>query len=90
MSKKLQFALIRQTLTVSNGWCSDVKGVYKSESEARAELADYIEYIKGEDPRAAVRELEPYKGSMIARVGYLAKDYIFPMGQFLIVKIPAL
>lgn len=90
MSSKHQFVLIRQTLTSSNGWYSDVKGTYKSESEARAELANYVEYIKGEDPRSAVRELNPFDPTMIVRVGYLAKDYAFPMGQFLILKIPAL
>lgn len=90
MTNKFYFVLVRQTLTPSNGWHTEVKGTYKSATEARAELTNYVEYIKGEDSRSAFRELNPFDSTMIVRVGYIASGYTYPMGQFLILKIPAL
>lgn len=81
------YALVRQVITNPNGWYSDVLATFNEIGAAEGELTSYIEHIKREDPRVAIRELCKSDDAMVKRVGWIAEDFTFPMGQFIIIKI---
>lgn len=87
MEQKEMYAFVRQIVTNENGWYSDVLATFNEIGAAEGELTSYIEYIKGEDPRVAIRELNPTDNTMLRRVGWMSREYAFPMGQFIIIKI---
>lgn len=77
---------MRQVVTRSNGWYSEVVAVYNDFNEAKDAVKVSVDNLRSMDPKCAVRELDCVFGEGY-RTGWCSSTFNYPLGQFIIIAV---